>query len=97
MSNSVDLLAAAWTELRGQLEGAALGLLASTGHACPRILGSLDDMARDELALYFNQVAARAGVPILGEDDLNLIATVVERAGALRSHGIRRSAAVFTE
>jgi hypothetical protein len=54
-------------------------------------------MTKDELAAYFEQLATRAKVPALNDDDVGLIVAVVKRAGALRIYGIRRSAAVLTE
>ena len=91
MSKAVDLLACAWTELREQLGGPVLELLGVTNHDCPRILGSMDDLMKSELAEYFEHVAARAKVPALPADEVDLLYAVVRRAGALRSHGIRVS------
>ncbi len=66
--------------------------LAQTRHDCPRVLGSLDDLDPAELRTHLDRAAQKYGVPDLADGDFQRVLAVVQRAGALRSHGIRRSA-----
>ena len=93
----IDLLQAAWSDMRDNTEHHVIEFLISVGMDCPRILGSLDDLTSEALGEYLNKMALQAEVPGPGEEALVAIGELIARTGRLRAHGIRRSAAVPVE
>ena len=96
-SPSTGPLDRCWAELHAGLSDSVREFLSRTHQGCPHFLGSLDDLGPGELRVHLNRASCLAGGPPLDSAGLDELAAAVPRLGAVRTHCLRRSAAIPVE